>query len=743
MKRVMKWAGGILLICVVGFAGLIIVLPMVLDPNDYKDKISKLVYEQSGFQLEIPGDITLNISPRLEVLFSLGQIRILSAPDFSGLPLLSSEEARVELSLLPLLKEKRLAIQSLQLHGVYCHLIRDTSGKGNWEITAAPAESSSPSTDTKDADPAPQVQASGKTKKTPTLELGAFDLSRVTVRYEDQQTGKIFELKDLSVQTGNVQDGQSFHLQSKFVLISSGSNNSALSVENALDADILFSLSAKTLQLENLLLNSVIIGFGVQDAEITLAVNTFIDLTRKNIKLKELSLSSGELSVQLRADVSDFSNPSFKGTLQIPEFSPNKFFGKYKLPQPVWKDSSALQQFGFSCEFAGDMKKIDVSTIDIVLDGARGKGRFVLIDPSNPAYDFKMHFDRLDLDRYATVAQQSEAVAVHAEKAEEAEKGKTGGISGNTSAPKAASLQPLFPVDLLRKLQFQLDLAVDSMKMKGAEVSRVELKASAGDGLLELKPFRAELYEGSVSAGVNLDVQGKIPQLKITKDLDHVEVGPLLTDMTGKDDVTGAAVLSLELTTKGNTKEQLIRNSNGTMNLALENGVIKKLHIIQVVRQAKAMYEKKMLVESAQDEPTGFAHISATGTIKEGVFINNDLKASSDLMIVTGAGKVDFDAEYVDYLLKVSLTRGLDRNEESGKTDYSKFVIPYKIHGNFSDLKEEADVVGLFKAQAQSLLMNELQKQLDKGDEGSEQGGKKEDSGQDLLQQGLKSLFGN
>jgi AsmA protein len=742
MKRVMKWAGGLLLICVVTFAGLIILLPMVLDPNDYKDKISEMVYEQSGFRLEIPGDIILHISPRLEVLFALGQVRVLSAPDFSDVPLLSSEEARVELSLLPLLMEKRLAVQGVQLHGVYCHLIRDKSGRGNWELTPVAAASPASSGNEKVSDPAPREQGSGKAKKTSTFELGAFDLSRVTVRYEDQQTAKVFALKDLSVHTTHVQDGQSFHLQSQFDLTVSGSNNSALSVKNTLETDILFALSAKTLQLDNLSLNSLVKGFGIEDTEVTLATNTFIDLAGKKLEIKDITLSSGELSLQLSAELSDFSNPAFKGTLLIPEFSLGTFLEENKFSQPVWKDDSALQQFGFSCEFAGDMKKIDVSTIDILLDGAHGTGSFVLMDPARPAYDFKMHFDRLDLDRYVTVVQQSKAVVAVSDR--KTENKKTGEISGSAVSRKPNSLQPLFPVEFLRTLQFQLDLGVDSMKMRGAEVSHVELKASGKDGQLELEPFRAELYEGSVSAGVSLDVRGNLPQLKITKDLAQVQIGPLLTDMTGKEEVTGTAALSLQLITKGNGKEQLIRNSNGTMNLALENGVVKKLHILQVVRQAKAIYEKEPMVQAAEDEPTGFAHLSASGVIKEGVFYSNDLTAESDLMKVTGAGKVDFNDEYVDYLLKVSIAKGMDRSEKTGKTDYSKFVIPYQIRGEFSNLKEEADVVELFKAEAKTLLMGELQKQLDKSSGDSKQKQeKKEDSTQDLLQQGLKSLFGN
>jgi len=510
---------------------------------------------------------------------------------------------------------------------------------------------------------------------------------------------------------------------------------------------IRIQLSTKTLQLDNVLLNSSIKAFGVQETKFSLAGNTFVDLAKKNISIKELQLSSGEMSIQLNAEVNDYSDPAFKGNLLVPEFSLGNFLKVNKLSQPVWQNDSALQRFGFSCGFAGNMKKIDVSAIDVLLDDAHGTGSFVLLDPSNPAYDFTMHFDHLNFDSYKTVVPESKAVAGHAmkEKEQKAQKvQKEGAVSGNVSTKKAPSLQPVFPVEPLRKLQFNLDLGVDSLKMKGAQLTQVKLKASGKDGRLELNPFRAELYNGSLAAVGTLDVTGALPQLAIKGDVAQVEVGPLLTDMTGKEEVTGTAVLSLELSTNGNIKEQLIRNSNGTTNLALEDGVVKKLHILEVVRQAKALYEKKNMVEAAKDEPTGFARISATGVITNGVFQNNDLKAESDMMRVAGSGKVDFVAEYVDYLLKVSILRGMDRDDKSGKTDYSKFIVPYRIEGKFSGITQKADVVEIFKAETTTLLIGELQKQLNKNKKGDDsQQGDKEDSTQDLLQQGLKSLFGN
>ena len=110
MKRILFWAGAILLAIVVALVALIVLLPFILDPNDYKEKIETLVYEKSGYQLHIPGDINLQITPGLDVLFSMGQVRIDSTAAFPDVTLLRSEEATWAISLTPLVREKRLGI---------------------------------------------------------------------------------------------------------------------------------------------------------------------------------------------------------------------------------------------------------------------------------------------------------------------------------------------------------------------------------------------------------------------------------------------------------------------------------------------------------------------------------------------------------------------------------------------------------------------------------------------------------
>ena len=59
MNKTVKW----ILIGVGALVGLLILIalciPLLIDPNDYKDKISQAVEQQTGRELSMPGEINL------------------------------------------------------------------------------------------------------------------------------------------------------------------------------------------------------------------------------------------------------------------------------------------------------------------------------------------------------------------------------------------------------------------------------------------------------------------------------------------------------------------------------------------------------------------------------------------------------------------------------------------------------------------------------------------------------------
>ena len=324
--------------------------------------------------------------------------------------------------------------------------------------------------------------------------------------------------------------------------------------------------------------------------------------------------------------------------------------------------------------------RVNVSDLRMTIDDTTIKGTVSITNLQKPSYKAALHIDQLNLDRYKTAEERPVA-------------GETGAPAAAPPAPSpaAASRQqkmeeepPIIPVDLLRELTFDAEIQIDKLIAAKLVTSNILVKAAGKEGLVQLQPFSADLYQGTITVNGDIDARPEVPAMKLTPVLKGVELGPLFMDMKGKEEVKGTADIKADITTRGLTGNELTRNANGTMSLTLADGEIAKLKIIDTIRVAKQLYEagsgetaaKPSQQKIQSGRPTSFADLSASGVISNGVIKNDDLLAQSELMKVTGKGTVDLNTEQIDYLLTIYLAKKLERDEEKDLVEMSDTPIP-------------------------------------------------------------------
>jgi len=152
--------GKLLRLVVFALAGLVllivaaaIILPLVVDPNDFKDEIAAAVESQTGRTLSMEGDISLSVFPWLGL--DMGPVSLSNAAGFSDQPFASMDAVQVRIKLLPLLS-KQVEMDTVVLRGLHVSLETDKTGKTNWSDLAGAAESTeeTPTAATKSASPA-------------------------------------------------------------------------------------------------------------------------------------------------------------------------------------------------------------------------------------------------------------------------------------------------------------------------------------------------------------------------------------------------------------------------------------------------------------------------------------------------------------------------------------------------------------------------------------------------------------
>ena len=628
-------------------------LPLLINPNNYKETITNLVREKTGRTLSIPGDIKLHVSPSLNVVFSLGKVSLSSGRNFPDSPFISSRQVETQLALWPLLTRKQLLISHISLEGVNVHLRRNARGLNNWDDLTGGGQAGAAERLAETVKKTGEKSGQGLAG----LDVGGIDATDINVEYVDQQAARTIKLNNLDLEVGRLREGRPFPVKTAFDLSVDEGGRQSLAARIQARADLTLYLSQKHFVIDGLSLKGLLKGAGLPSPGLALELTANADLNREDLTIKPLHLKIDDTIVDGTATIKNLKNPSYNLALQLNQLD----LDQYRTKQPA-----------------------ETATNETGPQGA---------------------------------TQQQPVLGL--KKPEKRNKDQNNGR---------------IPVHLLRGLNFTADIKVDSLKAAGLTLSKIRLQASGQDGQIRLDPLAAGLYDGTLLLRGDINARPDVPQMRLTGELAGVRLGPLFRDMTGREEVSGKADIQARIATRGLTKNELLRHADGTVSLTLADGKIARLQILRTIRAAKALIDKKTLAAESARQPTGFARLTATGVLTNGVLRNNDLRAESELMAVKGKGTVDLVNERLDYLLTIYLSRGLDRDQKTGLVDLSKTPIPYRVKGSFTHISQSAALEEILINEGKKALINVLQKQ----------GGKnsKNDAGA-LIDQGLKSLFGN
>jgi AsmA protein len=165
---------------------------------------------------------------------------------------------------------------------------------------------------------------------------------------------------------------------------------------------------------------------------------------------------------------------------------------------------------------------------------------------SKLAVRFALRLDAIDLDRYLPPGK-------------EAPPAKPGAAAGKVAA---------VPTDSLRALDVAGTFNADKVTIAKLTLTAVQATLKAKDGLIRLSPVAAKLYAGNIS----LDARNKVPAIALNEKLSEVKIGPLLTDLQGKDQVTGIANISVKIKAIGTPEESIKQSLNGNLSFQFLDG---------------------------------------------------------------------------------------------------------------------------------------------------------------------------
>ena len=671
----------IISLVVAGLAGIIVIaavwLTLFFDPNDFRDRISTAVREQTGRELVIAGDISLTLFPWLAV--EIGRTELGNAEGFGDDRFLAFDSASLSVRILPLVTRQEIEVGTASLDGLVVNLAVAPDGTTNWDDLAESGGADEP--------------VSGDSGGAAAFDVANISVTGAEVAYRDASTNSNFSISGFNFETGRIASNTPIDIQAEFDF---AATPAGIDGHIEMRTTATMSAGAEQISLEGTNVAGTLNGIVSGPAEFNFDSRAMqIDTVAQSMHPGEMDLMV--LGVGMAAIVEPFSyagSPQPVAELRVSPFSLKELMAKLDIESPATADPAAMESVSFSARAAVGEDAIALTSMRMELDRSTMTGSMSVPMTESGFLEFDLGVDAIVLDAYMAPADDADAAA------------------DQDAAPVE------IPAELIRALNVRGNFRIDKASLTGLEFSNLRLGVNSAGGKLRLNPLAADFYDGGYSGDVQIDASSDVPFVSTNERIENVNLGSMMKAMYDVGNITGTISGHFALQGAGRTADDIQQDLDGTIAIALADGALEGTDIWYQLRRARAMFRQEAPPEPTLPARTEFSSISATGNVVDGLFTNNDFRADLPFLQLTGGGTANIVSREIDYAMDV---RVLDRPEfmagatEEELADFTETVVPIRITGLMSAPKITPDIEGIFRAQVEQALdekKNELRDQL-------------------------------
>jgi len=594
MKKTIKiflYTIGILVFLVIAAA---LAATLLINPNDYKDDIVKVVHDKTGRELQLKGDIKLSLFPWLGL--ELGQTSLGNAPGFGAQPMASIDKVDVKLKLLPLLR-KEVEVDTIVLDGLKLNLRRNKVGATNWDdlVSAGAGKAAAPAPPAGKKEPPAAAPVAA-------LTIGGIDIRHGELHWLDEQNGTSVRVRNLSLQT------------------------TKLAVATPMNIKLGFDLAT---------------GKPVIHTPVHLQGQVTIDPQEETLAVKGLQLALLDLNVDANLNGTHIlSTPALSGKVSLRPTDLRSVLGKLGISVDMPADS--LKSVSLDSDVRFSQKTLTASADNLVLklDDSKLTGNATYIMSKVPAIRADIAVDSIDVDRYLP------PTPAGAE--------KTKDRASRKRTPFAIPIKPLKTLDLkgsfklgslkafgIRSTNIRIPIdAKDGLVRVGP--SKAQLYGGNYVGKQTLDVRKGAPHISSNEKLTNVEIGGLLKDAGIFDKF--TGVGNVSADITARGIDVDDILNSLNGKANASLKNGRIKGLN-----------LHKMVADARESYAKAKGQPVPARPKITDEME-YAKLTASATIKNGIVTNKDLVMDGPFTTVTGSGTVNLPKYSMDYRANVRIS---------------------------------------------------------------------------------------
>lgn len=513
MAKVLKVVGIVFTVIIILFIVAGVLLTKLVDPNQFKSKISQEVFQSTGHQLKINGDISWSFFPWLG--FKVSDVALGNLKEFGNNDMATVKVADVKVSLLPLFYGK-VDVSNITLNNLQLNLIKNSNGVGNWENPTATKTSATKTTNN---------NANTSSKSGINLEVDNVDISGGNISWHDQQNGQDVTLKNISIQ------GKHIALNTPFSI--------------AISSDVVG--------------NSPKIKTHVE-------ISGDFDINSDFSRFSLTNFSAGVGSLTVNGSVTGGSKDnavSYSGNLTVEKFNPKAWLQSMGMGSINTVDSNALTAFGGKINFKGTGDSFNVDKIQLTLDNSHLTGDFAVQSFKTQAIRFQLTVDQFNADNYLLkpAAQSSTTTTAN-----------TGDSAGSQQLPldtlRALNINGTMSINKLIMMKLHTTNASVAINANGGLLKLAPVKADLYNG----KTVTVMTYDVRTTTPmltVTSDTRS-VQMQPLLSDFMNVSSISGLTDFSLNVNARGADTTSITKTLGGNGRFSLTNGKLSGVNLGYQ-----------------------------------------------------------------------------------------------------------------------------------------------------------------------------
>lgn len=688
MKKIIYILLGLALAALIAIAALV----SLIDPNQFKPQLAEQVKKNTGRELVMEGDIGWRFWPSLGL--SLEKVALRNPAGFAEPDLIRVERGDASVALLPLLSH-RLEIGEITLNGAHLFIQTRADGSSNLQDLVLDQGKSAPPAGEAST---PASPVAGEEAKPWQIELQGVVLEQASALVRDDRKGTESRLERLDLNLGKLTLGQWVP-----VTLAAKGEQGKLAFDLKGQAQIKLAEDARDSALKELTLSGSLStpaqrldGFSLKADRLALGEWSSLILSLNGAEgAGDKPAVAGSLEGTLKARLDK--------DLQLLEVSDAVLSANLKgeaLPRP----QLALKLAGFA-RAELDKQLITLSNLVIGADDALLSGNGAITLGAVPRVEFDLKGDKLDLD--AWLGKQGEAKAAAPSPA-------TASPAPAAPAQGAQALSVVEPdLSALKRLDLAGRLQLGSLRVKGLDLSAVDLRIALAGGQLNLSQFSAGVAGGQVSANGVLDARQQPASYQIHKRVQGVDVRPLLQTLAQSDLLEGKGDLEVQVQGRGLSEQALRSQMQGKVSLALHDGALHGINLAQMIREARATLTGKGAEQVKEVRKTDFSALTANFQLANGIASSNDIQLAAPALRVQGQGQTALVPETLDFLFLTSVVES--SKGQGGKTvdELKDISIPVRIGGHWQAPSYRLDVKELLSNN--KVLEEKARKEAERG----------------------------